>query len=90
MQVVVTNYGAGHAGPAIFWFVVGCLLLLIVYRRRSRVAHGAIVVSALIGAVIYTIAALEDASATVLAVAYLGQAVPLLMSTIREHVRTRP
>ena len=89
VQVVLTDYGDGHAGAAGLWFVVGCLLLLAVYRRRSRVACGVAVVTAFVGAVIYTVATLRNPPAGFLALTYLGQAIPLLLRPVREHVTIR-
>ncbi len=40
VQVVFTDYGEGNSGAAGFWFAVGCLLLWLVHRKRSRVARG--------------------------------------------------
>jgi hypothetical protein len=60
VQVVLTDYGDGHVGAAGLWFVVGCLPLLVVYRRCSRVACGVAVVTAFVGAVIYALATLQN------------------------------
>ena len=89
IQVVLTDHGTGHDGAAVFWMVAGALLLWLVYRRRSRVARGLIVVTALVGAVLYGLATLENPHAPALAVAHLGQAVPLLTSPVRQHVQQR-
>jgi 4-hydroxybenzoate polyprenyltransferase len=89
VQVLATYYGLGNSGAAVLWLVVGCLVLWAVYRKRSRLARGIVVVTSLVGAVIYGLSAVGDAHAAVLAVAYLGQAVPLLLSPVRRHVRTR-
>jgi hypothetical protein len=87
IQVFVTDYGVGNLGPSVLWFVVGCLLLWLVYSKRSRVARGLVIVTSLVGVGIYGFGALENASAAVLTLAYLGQALPLLMSPVRQHVR---
>ena len=90
VQLVLTDYGSGHAGAAVFWGAIGALLLLLVYRKRSRVARGVIVVTALVGAVIYGLATVRDPQAALLASAHLGQALPLLTSPVRRHVQARP
>ena len=89
VQVILTDYGDGHAGAAGLWFVVGCLLLLILYRRRSRVARGVAVVTAFVGAFIHVLAVLQDPPVAWLALTHLGQAVPLLLGPVREHVKIR-
>jgi hypothetical protein len=89
VQVVVTDYGEDNSGAAGLWFAVGCLLLWLVHRKRSRVARGIIVVTALVGAVIYSFGALMSLHAALLAFAHLGQAVPLLMRPVRQRVQTR-
>jgi hypothetical protein len=89
VQVLLTDYGDGNSTAAGFWFAVGCLLLWVVFRKRSRVARGVIVVTSLAGAIIYGLATLENPHAAVLALAYLGQSVPLLMGPVRRHVQTR-
>lgn len=88
LQVVATDYGMGTANgqAAAFWFVVGAVLLGLVYRKRSRVARGLVVIVALFGALLYGTAAVDDGRAALLAVAYLGQAVPLLTPSIRRHL----
>lgn len=91
IQVAGTDYGASAAdGAAVFWFVVGAVLLWFVDRRRSRVARGLVVVSGLMGAVVYALMAFASLHAAVLAVAFLGQALPLLAGPVRRHVLTRP
>lgn len=88
-QVALTDYGSSGAGAAVFWLLVGCVLLWMVAARRSRVARGLIVVTALLGAVVYgTVALGADARAALIAVACLGQAAPLLTAAVREHVRS--
>lgn len=89
LQVILTDYGDGHAGAAGLWLVVGCLLLLVLYRWRSRLARGVAVVTAFVGAVIHVLAAPQDPAAALLALTHLGQAVPLLLRSVREHVTTR-
>ncbi len=89
VQVVFTDYGEGNSGAAGFWFAVGCLLLWLVHRKRSRVARGVIVVTALVGALFYGLGALVAPHAAWLAFVHLGQAVPLLVRPVREHVHTR-
>ena len=89
VQAFLTDYGDGKSAAAGFWFAVGCLLLWVVFHRRSRVARGVIIVTSFAGAVVYGLATLENPHAAVLALAYLGQSVPLLMGSVRRHVQTR-
>jgi hypothetical protein len=89
VQVAATDYGVGaDTGAAVLWFAVGAGLLLLVYRR-SRVARAVVVIGALFGAIIYALGAFENVRAAVLALAYVGQALPLLTGPIRRHVQTR-
>jgi hypothetical protein len=91
LQVACTDYGSGSgSAAAIGWFAIGTVLLWLVYRRRSRVARGFIVVTSFVGAVIYGLAAIGDARAVLLTVLYLGQALPLLAGPVRQHVRATP
>ncbi|MCZ2822884.1 MULTISPECIES: hypothetical protein [unclassified Modestobacter] len=88
LQVVLTDHGDMGAGAAgWFWMVVGCLLLATVYRGHSRVARGVVVVSAFVGVIVYGLAALTDPRAALVALAFLGQALPLLTKPVRQHVR---
>ena len=76
-----------------FWFPVGCALLWLVAYRRSRPARAFIVVTTLIGAAIHVGSDPTGPHAWALAALYLGQALPLLTPTVREHVSittTRP
>ncbi len=86
-QVVATDYGVGHAGAAGFWFVLGCLLLWMVYRRRSRAARGFVIVTSLVGVVVYGLGALGDARSAFLALTFLAQAAPLMSGQVRRHVQ---
>jgi hypothetical protein len=86
-QVATTDYGAGQEAAAGVWFVVGCLLLWLVYSRRSRVARGFIIVTSLAGAVVYGLNALGDGRSAFLALAFLAQAVPLMSRQVRRHVQ---
>ena len=99
VQVRETDYGEGNAGAAGFWFAIGVLLLWLVHRRRSRVARGVVIVMALVGAVLYGLVAVGVAGvhghgapalphAVLLALAHLGQAMPLLTGPVRRHVQT--
>lgn len=85
-QVAMTDYGAGHEGAAGLWFVLGCLLLWLVYRKRSRTARGFVVVTSFVGTVVYGLSALGDARSAFLAFAFLGQAAPLMSGEVRRHV----
>src|SRR5690606_39648722 len=38
-QVAATDYGTDQAAAAGLWFVLGCLLLGLIYRKRSRTAR---------------------------------------------------
>lgn len=91
LQVVSTDYGngVGAQGAAGFWFLVGVGLLWLMYRRRSRVARGTIIVTSLGGAVVYGLVAVQSADAALLAALFLGQALPLLAGPVRRHVRPR-
>lgn len=87
VQVALTDHGdETRAGAGRFWLVLGLLLLWLIWRRRSRVARGVVVVTSLAGAVVLGLDAAGSSEAALLAVAYLGQAVPLLSSPVRRHV----
>jgi Mn2+/Fe2+ NRAMP family transporter len=90
LQVALTDYGAEAGLGAVFWFAIGAVLLRLVYTRHSRLARGIVVVLALMGAVLYGLAALDSGRAAVLSIAYLGQALPLLTDPVRRHVHARP
>lgn len=94
-QVALTDYGTGDVGTAVFWFVIGCALLGLVYRRRSRWARTLIVVTSLLGAVmyglgsiVYGLGAAHSARSAVLAVAFLAQALSLMSRQVRLHVQS--
>jgi len=88
LQVALTDYGdAPGAATGWWWLVVGCLLLVAVGRRRSRLARGTAVVSALVGVVVYSTTAVGDPHAALLALTFLGQALPLLTAPVRRHVQ---
>ena len=89
VQVGLTDHGP-EEGVGWFWLVAGALLLWFVHRRRSGVAHAVIVVTALVGAVRYGLAAVDDAREAVVAVAFAGQAAPLVAAPVRQHVQGRP
>src|ERR1700712_4718596 len=59
-QVTLTDYGDNGVGAAVFWFVVGCWMLWLVYRRHSRVARILLFSNSLIGAVVYGVGAVTD------------------------------
>jgi len=88
VQVAATDYGGGtiDGQAAVFWFLVGIVLLWLVQRRRSRIARAAIVVVSLAGAVIYGLGALDSGRAALLALTYVGQALPLLTVWVQRHV----
>ncbi len=86
-QSSLTDYGTGGPGAAVFWFLIGGLLLWLVARQGSRAARGVIVVTSLLGAVVYAVIAFGgDVRAAVVALLFVGQAVPLLTRPVREHV----
>jgi hypothetical protein len=87
IQVAETNYGgAGRAAQGL-WLVIGSVLLLLVLRG-SKVARGIVVVLSLTGAFIYLFGAFADGHAALLAAAFLGQALPLMLPPVRNHVQT--
>ena len=86
-QAALTDYG-DSPGAALVWLVLDALLLGFVYVRRSRAARAVMVVLALLGAVVYAVAAVNgDGHAAVLALLFLGQALPLLTPSVRDHVQ---
>jgi hypothetical protein len=88
LQTALSTYGSMDSeATGRFWLVIGCLLLVAVYRWRSRVARGVVVVSAFVGVVIYGLAALTDPHAALVALSFLGQALPLLTKPVRRHVQ---
>ena len=91
VQVSATDYGDGMIDRQVagFWLLVGAVLLWLVQQRRSRIARGAIVVVSLGGAVVYGLGALDSGRAALIAVAYLGQALPLLTVWVQRHVSRR-
>jgi hypothetical protein len=86
VQVSITDYGPGESGAAALWLAIGCLMLWLVYRKHSRVARAMVVVSSMVGAVIYAFGFFGDVNAAALVLAYVGQAVPLLLNPVRHHV----
>ena len=89
VQVAETDYGAGPAAAAAagFWFVLGCLLLWLVDQRRSRAARGFIIMTSLVGAVVYGLGAFGDTRSAFLGLAFLAQAAPLMTAQVRRHVQ---
>jgi hypothetical protein len=85
LQVVATDYGMAGGQAAAFWFIVGAGLLWLVYRRRNRVARVLVIVTSLLGALLYSLGAFDSGQAAVLSLAYLGQALPLMSRTVRLH-----
>lgn len=86
-QVAATDYGTDQAAAAGLWFVLGCLLLGLIYRKRSRTARVFVIVTSLVGAVLYGLGALGDARSAFLALAFLAQAAPLMTKEVRRHVQ---
>ncbi|WP_148076976.1 hypothetical protein [Nocardioides aurantiacus] len=95
LQVLATSYrqSAGTASWETLWLAIIAVMLWMTYRRQSRVAWAFVVFFAVCGALLYgtgTPTHLDDPRYPVAAVAYLGQAWPLLTGTVRRHVRDRP
>ena len=86
VQVSVTDYGQGQEGAGVLWFAIGCVLLWMIDRRRSRVARGVVVVTSLVGAALHGLSALDDGRHAFIAAAYVLQAVPLVSRQVRAHV----
>ena len=90
-QQLLTRYPRGEDGANVLWLAVGCLLLWFIYRRNSAPARAFTVYPAVIGALIYASQIpREGSSAAVLALLFLGQALPLMARPVREHVRSSP
>lgn len=53
-QVALTDFG-GSNGPRVFWLLVGVLMLWLVVWRRSRLARVFVVVSSLLGGIMYAL-----------------------------------
>lgn len=91
IQVAVTDYGSGQEDSpvALLWFVVGAVLLGLVYKKHSRFARAIVIVLSNVGALVYASNALTDSHSAVLVVAFAGQAVPLMFSPVHRHVNDR-
>jgi hypothetical protein len=90
-QQALTRYPPGEDGANELWLAVGCLLLWFIYRRNSALARAFTVYPAVIGALIYgSQIPREGGIAAVLALLFLGQALPLMARPVREHVRFSP
>jgi len=75
-------------GPDPIWLVVDLVALVLVLRRRSRVARGYLVVMGAFGAVVFGLVAMGGGVyPVVMALACLTQTVPLLREPVRRHVR---
>lgn len=86
-QQALTRYPRVEDGAKEFWLAVGCLLLWLIYRRNSARARAFAVYPAVIGALIYASQIpREGLFAAVLALLFLGQALPLIARPVREHV----
>ncbi len=85
-QQALTVYPGDGSGQQVFWLAVGCLLLWLVYRRRSRVARVVIVFTAMFGAVLFATQWGAGSTPLILSLLYLGQALPLMSRTVRDHV----
>jgi hypothetical protein len=90
-QQALTRYPRVEDRANEFWLAVGCLLLWFIYRRNSALALAFSVYPAVIGALIYASQIpREGSSAAVLALLFLGQALPLMERPVRDHVRASP
>lgn len=85
-QVFYTDYGAGSESQSWFWAFAGIALLWLVAKRRRGLARAFIIITALLGAVVFVAANPTGVHAWPLAALYLGQALPLLTPTVRAHV----
>ncbi len=89
-QVALTDYGSGHDGQSVFWVVVGVLMLWLVVRRRSRLARSFVVVTSVLGGIIYALVLGSypggPLHAAALSALFFGQALPLLTRPVRDHV----
>jgi hypothetical protein len=90
-QVINTDYdpdpGESSAAPAVLWFVVGCVLLRLVYSKRSRVARGLVVITSFWGAGIFAFGTFESLHYVILTISFLGQGLPLVSRPVRDHVQ---
>ena len=76
-QQLLTRYPRGEDGANVLWLAVGCLLLWFIDRRNSAPARAFTVYPAVIGALIQASQIpREGSSAAVLALLFLGQALP--------------
>ncbi len=89
-QAFFTNYPAGSEGQRWFWILAGVAMLWLVAKRRSRLARAFVVVTSLLGAVVFVASDPTGAHAWTLAALYLGQALPLLTPTVRAHLDSAP
>jgi hypothetical protein len=86
-QVLLTDYGDGGVRAAVFWLVIGCWMLWLVYRRQSRAARILLISTSLIGAVVYAVGAVTDPRDALLVLLFLGEGAPLLFPQVADHVR---
>jgi hypothetical protein len=84
-QQAFTQYPEPGPGPHLLWLALGCLLLWLVYRRRSRAARDAFAALATFGAVIYALR-WGDGISWAISALYLGQALPMFTRQVRDHV----
>ena len=85
IQVSLTGYGRPEVGP--FWLALDAILIALVYVRRSRAARMILVVTAMVGALLHGLGGIgADDYPLLLVLAWAGQAVPLLLRPVREHV----
>jgi MYXO-CTERM domain-containing protein len=89
-QVALTDFGGGDDGQRFFWLLLGVLLLWLIVRRRSRLARALVVITSLLGGIIYALVLLSypggPLHAAVLSALFFGQALPLMTRPVREHV----
>lgn len=86
VRVSLTDYGPDDRTAGTPWVLLGLTMLWLIYRLRSRVARGVIVVTSLTGAVACALAAFTSGHAALLAILFAGQALPLLTRPVRNHV----
>ena len=85
-QALLTVHPEDSPEPNVFWLAVGCLLLWFVYRKRSRAARVILMFLAFFGAALYATQIGSGALPLTLSLLYLGQALPLMSRSVRDHV----
>lgn len=85
-QALLTVHPEVSPEPNVFWLAVGLLQLWFVYRKRSRAARVIFVFLAFLGAALYATQIGSGALPLTLSLLYLGQALPLMSRSVRDHV----